>query len=203
MVTTGLDAKMSELKILEVGCGRGGGCAYIAKQFYPKKMVGLDLSSEAINFCKRTHTNDNLSFTSGDAENLPFQDADFDVVINTESSHGYPDFDAFINEVSRVLKPNGYFLFADFRLASAMNKLTNSLNQSTLTMIKKEEITSFVVAALTRDSQRKEILIDQSPVLWIFKKTLRQFAGCIGSQMYKDLCSRKRVYFFYVLQKKR
>jgi len=203
MVTAGLNAEISKLKILEVGCGRGGGCNYIAKQFHPKKMVGLDLSSEAINFCRRTHnTNDNLSFISGEADNLPFQDADFDVVINTESSHCYPDFDTFLNEVTCVLKPNGYFIFADFRFASAMNKLTNSLNQSALTIIKKEDITSFVVTALTKDSQRKETLINQSPILWIFKKALKQlFAGCIGSQIYKDFCSRKRIYFFYVLQK--
>ena len=49
------------------------------------------------------------------AQNLPFQNESFDAVLNVESSHRYPQMEKFLNEVYRVLKPNGYFLFTDFR----------------------------------------------------------------------------------------
>ena len=37
--------------VLEVGCGRGGGAAYIKEQLGPKSLAGIDLSQKAIEFC--------------------------------------------------------------------------------------------------------------------------------------------------------
>ena len=56
-----------------------------------------------------------LSYVQADAENLPFDDASFDVVINVESSHCYPHIDRFLSEVRRVLAPGGCFGIVDFR----------------------------------------------------------------------------------------
>jgi ubiquinone/menaquinone biosynthesis C-methylase UbiE len=44
-----------------------------------------------------------------------FDDNSFDAVINVESSHCYPDFDAFLRQVLRILKVNGKFNICDFR----------------------------------------------------------------------------------------
>jgi ubiquinone/menaquinone biosynthesis C-methylase UbiE len=56
-----------------------------------------------------------LTFVQGDAENLPFPDASFDIVVNVESSHTYPHFDRFAAEVRRVLRQGGRFVITDFR----------------------------------------------------------------------------------------
>jgi len=103
------------LDALEVGSGRGGGTAYIKRRFEPKSMQGLDLSGKAVDFCNEYHSVDSLSFTCGNAQCLPFDDNSFDVVLNVESSLVYPDVDRFLEEVVRVLRPNGYFLYTDIR----------------------------------------------------------------------------------------
>ena len=81
---------LNNLKVLEVGSGRGGGASYIARYHKPKIIYGIDLSSKAIDLCKDTHNEENLEFLVGDSANIPFDNDSFDVVINVESSHCYP-----------------------------------------------------------------------------------------------------------------
>ena len=64
---------MTEKEVLEVGCGCGGGAAYIATHFGPAIMKGLDYSQNAIESCRKLHAAvPNLTFVHGDAESLPF-----------------------------------------------------------------------------------------------------------------------------------
>ncbi|MGO9154648.1 phthiotriol/phenolphthiotriol dimycocerosates methyltransferase [Mycobacterium sp.] len=101
-------------RVLEVGCGHGGGASYLTRTFGPKSYTGLDLNPAGIEFCRKTHNVPGLYFVQGDAENLPFPDESFDVVINIESSHCYPHFSRFMAEVRRVLAPGGHFQYTDF-----------------------------------------------------------------------------------------
>ena len=94
-------------------CGRGGGCAYLARYRQPAAVLGIDISPRAIAFCRRIHLVPGLSFRPGDAEALPCPAEAFDVVLNVESSHCYGSMPTFLNEVFRVLVPGGYFLWAD------------------------------------------------------------------------------------------
>ena len=102
------------LDVLEVGSGRGGGASYVRRYLKPRSLTGVDFSPKAVEFCRRKHTIDGLSFVVGDAESLPFEDASFDAVINVESSHCYGSLAAFFGQVKRVLRPGGHFLHADF-----------------------------------------------------------------------------------------
>ena len=68
------------LKVLEVGSGRGGGAAYIAKYLNPAQIIGVDISTSAIALCKKNYTLSNLTFQQGDSERLPFEDNNFDAV---------------------------------------------------------------------------------------------------------------------------
>jgi len=47
-----------------------------------------------------------------DAEQIPYDDATFDVVVGHAVLHHIPDLDAAFREVLRVLKPGGRFVFA-------------------------------------------------------------------------------------------
>jgi fatty-acid O-methyltransferase len=102
-------------RVLEVGCGHGGGASYLTRALGPASYVGLDLNAAGIEFCRRRHQVPRLEFVRGNAENLPFPPESFDAVINIESSHIYPHFDRFLGEVGRVLRPGGVFLYADAR----------------------------------------------------------------------------------------
>ncbi|TFH30798.1 MAG: class I SAM-dependent methyltransferase, partial [Promethearchaeota archaeon] len=42
------DVPLENKDMLEIGCGRGGGAAYIARYLKPRSYIGLDLSTKAI-----------------------------------------------------------------------------------------------------------------------------------------------------------
>lgn len=101
-------------QVLEVGCGMGEGLNFLSRVTGARRMVGLDLSQKAIERANSSLSRqDTLSYVHGDAENLPFEDEEFDVVISVESSHNYPNLGRYIDEVARVLKPGGYFSQVD------------------------------------------------------------------------------------------
>lgn len=106
------DCDIAGRAVLDVGCGRGGMIWTLNEFFDARAMVGLDLSEGAISFCREVHVFPHTEFILGDAENLPFDDASFDVVVNMESSHHYFDIRAFYDGVDRVLAPGGHFLYA-------------------------------------------------------------------------------------------
>ena len=105
------DGDLKGRRVLDVGCGRGGAIHTFQTLFEPKEVVGIDLTSGAIEFCRARHAAPNAQFLLGDAEKLPFGDASFDVVTNIESSHHYSSIGDFYAGVFRVLAPGGYFFY--------------------------------------------------------------------------------------------
>ena len=99
-------------KVLEVGSGRGGGASFIARYYNPKLMTGLDYSRSAIELSNKIYNNvSNLKFVKGDAENLPFDDNTFDVIILRDVFEHIPrsTVATALCECRRVLKENGRF----------------------------------------------------------------------------------------------
>jgi ubiquinone/menaquinone biosynthesis C-methylase UbiE len=106
-------------RMLEVGCGPGRGLDLISRLEEDSQCVGLDLSPKAIEFAREhCSSSQRVTFVQGDAEALPFADAEFDVVLNIESSHNYPHPERFFAEAVRVLKPGGYLVHVDMMTAS-------------------------------------------------------------------------------------
>ena len=191
---------LKDLNVLEVGSGRGGGADYIKRYMQPEKMVGVDFSKNAIEFCKQNYVVDGLSFVVGNAESLPFTDDSFDVVINVESSNCYASMDTFIGQVKRVLHKGGYFLFADPRSKDSINVLRKTLFNSGLTLVKETDITLNVIEAMKLDNERKTALIKNTihkPLVKLFL----EYAGTIGSEIYNKFKSREYIYLSFVLQK--
>ncbi len=190
------------LRVLEVGCGRGGGASYVARYLNPSSVVGLDLSPQAISLCEDFHHHiSNLSFVQGDAEDLPFDDASFDVVLNVESSHCYPHMDRFLSEVQRVLRPGGRFLYCDLRLNGALPQLEEALARINLESVQREDITPHILNALDGINERKEGAIT-SYVPPFFRNAFRAFSATKGTFVYKALTDGSGIYISCMLQKK-
>lgn len=187
-------------EILEVGCGRGGGAEYITRYLEPKRMVGLDLSPSGIAFCRQHFDLEGLSFEVGNAESLPFPDESFDIVINVESSHCYGNVRAFFLQAARVLRKGGTFLLADFRRTVDVPGFREALTASGLAMIREEDITSRILAAMDQEHPRRTALIEGMipPLLRGFS---HQFAGTPGSRIYDRFLSGESRYLSFVLQK--
>lgn len=187
-------------QVLEVGSGRGGGASFVARYHHPMRMVGVDFSAKAVRFCQKEHRQKNLEFRRGDAEHLPFAEASFDAVLNVESSHCYGSMPRFVAEVKRVLKPGGFFLFADFRTPEKSKELRQLFEQSGLEICEHQDITKEVLRALQRDSARKLELLERAAPRRLLA-TLKRFAAVEGSDVFRFFADGTFVYERYVLKK--
>ena len=191
---------LSGKDVVEVGSGRGGGAAYITRYLKPRSMVGIDFSRKAIEFCRKYYSIDGLSFSQGDAENLPLADGSVDVVINLESSHCYGSMTRFLGEVYRVLRSNGFLLFSDHRDQDKTALLRAQLKDSGLSVVSEHDITLNVVRALELDNDRKERLIAQKCPK-ILKRATQEFAAMKGTRAYETFKSGHSRYLSFVLCK--
>ncbi len=187
------DVPLSGRRTLEVGCGRGGGSAFVASTFDPAEHVGVDLSPEAVRFCEQRHQHDNLRFEVGDAMALPLDDGAFDAVINVESSHCYPESRRFLAEVDRVLAPGGQLLFSDFRPADKLPVLLSKMEAAGFELTEQRDITADVVRALDATTEDRNRWIDEQ-VPPSAQRLMRTFAGVRGSLTYRLFTDRKLVY---------
>ena len=101
-------------KILDIGCGRGGGTIVYKDYFNFKEIHGCEINLKNFEYCNR-NTPGGIEYKLGDAENLDYPDNSFDIVSNVESSHSYTDMNNFLKEVYRVLVPGGVFAFTDIK----------------------------------------------------------------------------------------
>lgn len=95
--------------VLDVACGTGYGSYYLIK-IGAKKVIGLDISSDAINYAKNIYKNQNLNFIQGDSINLPFHNKSFDVITSFETIEHIKEYDKFLKECWRVLRNSGLFI---------------------------------------------------------------------------------------------
>jgi ubiquinone/menaquinone biosynthesis C-methylase UbiE len=107
-------------KLLEIGCSMGTDLIQLARK--GMQVTGVDLTDEGIALAKKRFELYGLpaNLIVGDAEQLPFEDNTFDVVYSFGVLHHTPDTQKSIDEVRRVLKPDG--------IAVIMLYNTNSFN---------------------------------------------------------------------------
>ncbi len=186
--------------VLEVGCGRGGGAAFITRHLEPKSYTGIDFTQSAIGLCRKNNVHQNATFLVGDADNLPFRKESFDVVINVESSHCYDPIEKFLDGVLRALVHGGYLLLTDFRSLIGLDELRRAFFSSGLIMLEEKNITRNVFEAIKLENQRKvDAILKLIPEnLW---PNFHEFAGLEGSQIYRDLEDGDAKYVSYILQK--
>ena len=79
-------------KLLDVGCGTGK-----ITELFPCKVIGIDPSKELLKQVK-------IPVVHGAAENLPFADKSFDIVISLTAIHNFDDVGKALKEMLRVAK---------------------------------------------------------------------------------------------------
>lgn len=97
--------------VLDVGCGVGVTPCYIAKKYHCNVM-GIDNVDNMIERSKERAKKEDLeekvSFKVADAQDLPFEDNLFDIVITESVAAFADDKQKAVNEFSRVAKPGGF-----------------------------------------------------------------------------------------------
>ena len=186
---------------LEVSSGRGGGANFMMRHFQPRSYTGVDYSRQAVDFARKRYHANGLSFEYGNAEALPFPDRSFDILINLEASMYYPNLAKFFEQVRRVLRPGGYFLYADLRYAEKIEPWRAQVLDSGFKLIREEEISNSVQKAIELDRKRRIWLVNTyTPKIMHF--ITYQLAGLETSpphEVVRQLDDRK--YWYFVLQK--
>lgn len=99
--------------VLEVGSGRGYGCAKVMSGFKPKKVTGIDITPEQIERSRAIHqkamqdSSSSLEFINASSSTLPFADESYSKIYSVEAAQCFPSMDAFAEEAWRILKPGG------------------------------------------------------------------------------------------------
>jgi ubiquinone/menaquinone biosynthesis C-methylase UbiE len=103
--------------ILDAGCGSGEAAVELAAAFPEAEVVGVDLSEPLLEMAKKSAADffHNLSFERGDVQAMAFENDSFDIVVSMNMLHVVDDPVAMLNEIERVLKPNGILGLGDIK----------------------------------------------------------------------------------------
>ncbi|MBV1693876.1 MAG: methyltransferase domain-containing protein [Hyphomicrobiales bacterium] len=104
----------SSWRVLDVATGGG----HVAMAFAPhvREVVASDLTPQMLEETRRNAAAKglgNIATAEADAEEMPFEDASFDLVTCRIAPHHFPDIAVFVGEVRRVLRPGGVFALVD------------------------------------------------------------------------------------------
>jgi len=95
----------------EVCCGTGEAFALFEESI--ETGIGVDISAAMLAKGQQSFDNPALNFVQGDATRLPLSDNGFDTVVMLGGIHHVPDRKALFEQVFRVLKPGGMFLWRE------------------------------------------------------------------------------------------
>ncbi len=107
------DKPRSEIRILEVGCGAGNNLWFASREGF--QVAGIDASPTAIAYAQKRFAEEKLAgdLRVGNFTHLPFDDRYFDIAIDrcAITNSGLTDAKLAVDEVKRVLRRGGTFLF--------------------------------------------------------------------------------------------
>jgi ubiquinone/menaquinone biosynthesis C-methylase UbiE len=91
--------------VLDVASGSGYGAALLSEK--AAHVYGFDADASAVAYAQAHYGSPKISFAVADAIALPLEDDSVDVVTTFETIEHIADFEAFMAEIKRVLKPGG------------------------------------------------------------------------------------------------
>ena len=100
-------------KILEIGCGNGTGTQLIKEFFKPKELIATELDEQLVEIAKMKNKGSKVTVEVGNATSLRFLDNEFDIVIGLSVIHHIPNWRDCIDELYRVIKPNGLLIIKE------------------------------------------------------------------------------------------
>ncbi len=138
-------------RLVDIGCGPGAFLTRVQEEYPQIQLNALDISEEMIKETRsrlaenadkaceevRSIRGDSREdaeastvlkdaiMTAGDAENMPFEDGEFQAVTCNMSIHHYPHPQKAVNEMFRILAPEGVLLLNDMDCAMPIRSVAN------------------------------------------------------------------------------
>ena len=101
--------KIKPLNILYIGCGTGYLSNSLYNLFPDASITCLDISFNMLNEAYKKNTK--LNCVLSDAENMPFKNNTFDLVVSSFTLHWCDEVERIFSDIHRFLKDKGLFLF--------------------------------------------------------------------------------------------
>jgi ubiquinone/menaquinone biosynthesis C-methylase UbiE len=94
--------------VLDIASGSGYGTQMLAET--AKFIYGVDINENAIGYAQEHFGGKNIEYRLGDGESIPLDDDSVDVVVTFETIEHIKNYKKFLDEVRRILKPDGLLL---------------------------------------------------------------------------------------------
>lgn len=104
------EGQLKNMTLLDIGSSTCIITNILSKEF--KHTTGIDIDEKAVKYSKQEFENQSLNFYLQDSMDIQFPDDTFDVINCTHIYEHVPDSKRLMDEIYRVLKPNGVCFFA-------------------------------------------------------------------------------------------
>ena len=114
LLLSNLDRVLSinDATLLDCGCGNGENLIGIINSFpHFKKYIGIDNYLPAIESCRK-HFKNNIEFVHADCLSMPIKDKTIDVIISNQVIEHIRQYNEYLLEIKRVLKPGGLLILS-------------------------------------------------------------------------------------------
>ncbi|MCS6937157.1 MAG: methyltransferase domain-containing protein [Candidatus Bipolaricaulota bacterium] len=159
-------------RVLDIGCGPGFVTLLFAER--AQEAIGLDLTPAFLERARQRQEElglKNVRFLEGDAEQMPFEDSSFTIVISHKAFHHFANPRKILSEVHRVLRPQGRLVLGDTissddpSVNSVHNELERLRDPSHVKMYGLRELQELLTSAGFRMTEC-EVLEDERTFEW-------------------------------------
>jgi SAM-dependent methyltransferase len=195
------DMNVAPTRLLDVGCGQGGGLGYVRRVFPQTALTGTDRNGSVVRLARRNLAGlSDVTLVKATGDRLDFPDDSFDFVLSV-GAPTYFGLTRFVTEAARVCQPGGTVAFSggyrqgDHALIEA--ELREAASAVGLDFVRYANITPNTFASLKADIPRRVELLKQVP--WPFSVYGRKWSDLPGSAEYDEYETGKRADFACVM----
>jgi len=139
--------------VLELACGTGRVTRHIRKALPATvKLIASDISNDMLTIAQQELDHDGIEFRVEDIQSLSFPDNSFDLIICQFGMMFLPDKKKGFEEIYRVLKPGGMFMFFTWDDTLNMPLFKLMINETIAPVFEDEDVTRFFVPFSMHDT---------------------------------------------------
>lgn len=113
------------MKLLDVGCGTG-----ISTECWDCKCWGIDPSLQSIQIADEKRKKLNIQYQQAAAEDIPFKDDTFDIVVSLTAIQNFKDVGKALSEIKRVAKKDAFLILSVLRKAQKIEDIKELILQN-------------------------------------------------------------------------
>ncbi|MCP4424181.1 MAG: class I SAM-dependent methyltransferase [Chloroflexi bacterium] len=101
-------------QVLDIATSKGGFVGQLKEHLHNyTSIIGIDVDAQVLEIARGNFDDENIRFMLMNVERLGFENGRFDTISASASLHHLPDVAQALQEIDRVLKPGGTFIFIE------------------------------------------------------------------------------------------